>query len=568
MNNTCNNCKVIYKTQALIFICPYHENVFGLELNKNCRKNLINEINKTSKIFYQTVFTNLKIKKIYSKNKIEEFYKAFKFLNNFLIKFKLKKIYKLDEKIIDNLIFEPLETISDISLKNEKIYSILKKNNFFSEIIEFMNMEYDKKCAYMRLFENDIDFDERWFLKTEIIKEIISGPNHVIKIFDTGKEYFYYVKLESGNICEEGSLFSLLERMDGDSRSLRRLIAAIFDKEVQEIYLDKENSWVYLDHSKYGRCSTNIFLKSIDVEKFKTFISIVTGEEISTGQPSLKVGIADNNIKLRIAIDVFPIVEDSSLDIRKFTRKLLTLRDLVNNGSIDLDLAAFLVLLARTKCAIVICGEPNSGKTTLAHAIARHLPPVYRKIYLEDVDEVYSSLEDIPHNLYIKTSSLDVSSKYSSKSLEIVKLLHRSPDWIFLGELQTKEHTRAFFHSLLAGLRGIVTSHSSSAHELIKRWILQHSIHPSSICSLDLIVEMGRNILENKIERYTRKVYEIRCINEEPVLFEIYRFGEKFDQNNMHKWTIYKKLINNGGIAIENIYSELLNIKQNIINEK
>lgn len=567
MNVKCEKCNVRIKENKIIFVCPYSEKEIGLDCSSLCREKFIKCLKNHKINIDEAIFTNTKVKKNFRNETIKKYINGIKFFDNIINKTKFKLLYKINDDFFNKIIIEPYEIIYDM-LNNGKIIKELYKNNFFAEILDYIKMEYNKNMLYMRIFENSVDIDERW-LNIEKLKIFSkSENNYFIEIIKIGQKYFYYIKLENNDIVESSSPFKLLEKMDGSSNSLRKLIAAMLDQDVQEIYLDKENSWVYLDHELYGRCETNIYLNSVDVEKFKTFISILTGEEISIGQPSIKVSIKDEKVKLRIAIDTFPIVEDTSIDIRKFRRRLFSLKELIEKESLPLELAAFLVLCVRNRLSLVICGEPNSGKTTLAHALARYLPVEFRKIYLEDVDEVYSSLEDLPHSVYIKTSSIDVTGKYSKKSFEIIKLLHRSPDWIFLGEIQTKEHSKAFFHSILAGLRGIVTCHSKTAEELVARWITQHEIPPENICLLDLIVEMKREIIGNKIIRKVNKVFEIDKRNNYPNLNQIYSEKDILTFNKILTLKTSNKIIREKNKKPDEIIKEIERIMSNIINEQ
>jgi type IV secretory pathway ATPase VirB11/archaellum biosynthesis ATPase len=565
MSAKCEKCNTRIKDNKITFICPYSEKEIGLDCSSSCRLKLVKCLQTYKININEVVFTNTKIKKTFKNETIRKYINTIKFLNNIITKIKLKLLYKVSNNFFHNILIEPYETICEI-LNYKKVIKEFYKDSLLSEILDYIKMEYDKKMVYMRIFENSVDLDERW-LNIEKFKIFSKSENsYSIEVIKIGSKYFYYIKLESNEIVDSGSPFKLLERMDGSSNSLRKLIVAMLDQDVQELYLDKENSWVYLDHELYGRCETNIYLNSVDVEKFKTFISILTGEEISVGQPSIKVSIKDEEVKLRIAIDTFPIVEDTSIDIRKFRRRLFSLKELIEKESLPLELAAFLVLCVKNRLSLVICGEPNSGKTTLAHALARHLPVEFRKIYLEDVDEVYSSLENIPHSVYIKTSSIDVAGKYSKKSHEIIKLLHRSPDWIFLGEIQTKEHSKAFFHSILAGLRGLVTCHSKTAEELIARWISQHRISPENICSLDLIVEMKREIIGNKIIRKVNKVYEIYEKNNYPNLNLIYSEKDILTLNKILALKTSLKIMKEKNIEPDGLINEIKNIISDIIN--
>jgi type IV secretory pathway ATPase VirB11/archaellum biosynthesis ATPase len=568
----CNSCKVLIKNNTINFICPYEE--FGLEEKEGCRARLYEIIKQINKDFnYNIIFTNLKIMKIYNENIFKKILNNFYYFNNKIRKFILMKKYRIEKNFYDYFFYNPIKILEIYpDLKEKMIKKIITKTrlNLFEEICLLHEMEYGEKEIYNRIFEPDVTLNDT-LIMTYKLKEIVSRTGYTINIFENqNSEIIYYVNITDRKRFPE-TKFNLLSKMSLYSNNLLRLIVAILDENVQEIYLDKENDWVYLDHEKYGRCFTNIFLSSTDVEKFKTFLSLVTGEEITPSNPSIKVSLQDTNVKLRIAIDTYPITESTAIDIRKFKKNMLTLQDLIRIGSVEKEIAAFLIYCLKKRAVIVICGEPNSGKTTFAHAISQYLQENWRKIYLEDVDELYSS-NDSKFKLFIKTRSIDVSNKYSQKKVEIIKMLHRSPDWIFLGEIQTKEHTLAMFQAIHAGLKGLMTCHSSSPHELIKRWILQYKIHPSSITSLNFIVGMKKEIKDKKIIRYLNEVYEVSGLNEEgswPKLKLIYKKGK---YNLLHNTEALKdiifinRIINEERTTFENILSEIRNLQEVISN--
>jgi type IV secretory pathway ATPase VirB11/archaellum biosynthesis ATPase len=568
----CNSCKVLIKNNTINFICPYEE--FGLEEKEGCRARLYEIIKQINKDFnYNIIFTNLKIMKIYNENIFKKILNNFYYFNNKIRKFILMKKYRIEKNFYDYFFYNPIKILEIYpDLKEKMIKKIITKTrlNLFEEICLLHEMEYGEKEIYNRIFEPDVTLNDT-LIMTYKLKEIVSRTGYTINIFENqNSEIIYYVNITDRKRFPE-TKFNLLSKMSLYSNNLLRLIVAILDENVQEIYLDKENDWVYLDHEKYGRCFTNIFLSSTDVEKFKTFLSLVTGEEITPSNPSVKVSLQDTNVKLRIAIDTYPITESTAIDIRKFKKNMLTLQDLIRIGSVEKEIAAFLIYCLKKRAVIVICGEPNSGKTTFAHAISQYLQENWRKIYLEDVDELYSS-NDSKFKLFIKTRSIDVSNKYSQKKVEIIKMLHRSPDWIFLGEIQTKEHTLAMFQAIHAGLKGLMTCHSSSPHELIKRWILQYKIHPSSITSLNFIVGMKKEIKDKKIIRYLNEVYEVSGLNEEgswPKLKLIYKKGK---YNLLHNTEALKdiifinRIINEERTTFENILSEIRNLQEVISN--
>ena len=79
-----------------------------------------------------------------------------------------------------------------------------------------------------------------------------------------------------------------------------------------------------------------------------------------------------------------------------------------------------------------------------------------------------------------------------TKSVEITKILHRSPDVVILGEIQSEEHSKAFFHALSAGVRGLQTFHASSTAQAVRRWREMHGISKANLLDLDVVVQMGQ----------------------------------------------------------------------------
>ena len=75
---------------------------------------------------------------------------------------------------------------------------------------------------------------------------------------------------------------------------------------------------------------------------------------------------------------------------------------------------------------------------------------------------------------------------------EIIKILHRSPDLVVLGEIQSEEHSRAFFQALAAGVRGLQTFHSSSPEQAVRRWLELLGISEANILDLGIVVQMLR----------------------------------------------------------------------------
>jgi flagellar protein FlaI len=201
-----------------------------------------------------------------------------------------------------------------------------------------------------------------------------------------------------------------------------------------------------------------------------------------------------------------------TFNIRKLKSNPLTLLDLINLGTLPAIIGSYIVEAVKERKNITVIGEPNAGKTTLANAIDLYTPKNWRKIAIEDaIESIEQSSLGYKH-LSIQVDSFESNKVSHTKTAEILKLLHRSPDWIYLGEIQSREHTQAMFEALNAGLKGIQTAHSDSVEKIFRRWKNLHKISSSDFLSLDIIIIMRREITDYS---FIRRIFEVYEINKE-----------------------------------------------------
>jgi len=160
---------------------------------------------------------------------------------------------------------------------------------------------------------------------------------------------------------------------------------------------------------------------------------------------------------------------------------------------LSVEAAAFLLASLEAGVNVTIVGETGTGKTTLLNALDESLDPRLRRIYIEDAVETKDLLERGYHQMKLRVDPFERGEEAQrTKSAEITKILHRSPDLVILGEIQSEEHSRAFFQALSAGVRGLQTFHSSSPEQAIRRWLELHGISKANLLDLGIIVQMLR----------------------------------------------------------------------------
>lgn len=497
INKICDmSCKLLRKFKDIILICPYNLKVFGLEKNPQCRLRLI-LLNKEQVINSLFIKNGLYLKRY---DEINEYINYIK-----------------ECKDIKQAIF-PVEKVREVKANKSEIIKKIKN---------MLNMNYDNSKIYDWIFKPVVDYSDELLNKLLNNRVYMYSNDYLTSIISINENNRYYI-IKNYNLHKnlDTEIERIMYKLSTLDINLSKFFSLFYDDNIQEIYLDKEEDFVYVDHDLYGRCKTNVYLGLASLEKLKALLSLLGKGEITDYNPSLKAELKTPKFHVRISIDSPPLTLWTSVDIRRLRVRYMRPTDLVRTGFASPIAMAYIIQSAMCKANIIICGEPNSGKTTLANSIDAVLPKSWRRIYVEDVIESMDLIDLGYHQVKVQVNPIEEVTSPFKKSNEIVKLLHRSPDWIYLGEIQTEDHVRSMFHAFSCGLRGIATIHSWDVESLLERWFSVYGLSRSLIKVIDLIICTRRIIDETGlIHRFIFKIYE-------PDLGQDYEIVKVFERVN------------------------------------
>jgi pilus assembly protein CpaF len=164
-------------------------------------------------------------------------------------------------------------------------------------------------------------------------------------------------------------------------------------------------------------------------------IASAVGRRVDEASPMVDARLADGS---RVNIVVPPLAIDGAcISIRKFARRTIGFRDLIEYKSLSEPLARALEILGRCRLNIIISGGTGSGKTTLLNAISRMISPAERVITIEDAAEL--QLQQ-PHVVRLETRmpNLEGSGQVTQRDL-VRNALRMRPDRIIIGEVRGAE---------------------------------------------------------------------------------------------------------------------------------
>ncbi len=408
-----------------------------------------------------------------------------------------QKKYLEDDKILDQYKIGPytILIVDYFSFTNEPLYATysILESPFLQKLFDELILQFELKIDIDRLPEETkfLSLDDLLRKRQETFLDLIAQK---------------YPKIEDVVDPKNFAKICCFETI-----GLSKIAPLLLDSMVEEFFLDSLHSNIYLDHRVWGRCRTKINLTQEEISRLVTRIRC-EGRNLSFDEnnPSIKVEMITSDFHLRAAADIPPLSADGfHLNIRKLRKIPFTIPELIANSTLTSEISAFLYFCFLRRRNIVVMGEPGTGKTTLVNALDLLSPPEWRKVTIEDTIESVEQSQYNKHQVRFTVDPIEKSNGSRFKSLEIMKLLHRNPDYIFLGEIQTPEHSRAMFHAISAGLRAIQTCHAYSPEDLVMKWVNHHNISVSDIFRIDLILFMRRFNFKGRIIRRLFRICEI-----------------------------------------------------------
>lgn len=186
------------------------------------------------------------------------------------------------------------------------------------------------------------------------------------------------------------------------------------------------------------------------------------------------------------------------LTIRKHSKKVLNLAQLVKNNFISEKAALFLKAAVAGRLTIVISGGTGSGKTSFLNSLSQHIPEDQRVISIEDTLELKSN-----HVNWLHLQTIDTDHQKFTARDALKNCLRMRPDRIIVGECRGSEGYD-MLQAINTGHEGSMTTiHSNSAQECLFRLenlinlgnpeipvkFIRHQISES----IDLVIQVKRH---------------------------------------------------------------------------
>lgn len=384
---------------------------------------------------------------------------------NNIIKNKKSVFYQNLFKIIKNL-------INDFPKKNYK-EAILKMNK---QTISFYSLKRDEKSvAY---YKKTKVIDKYTNIKKEIRKKLfdeidirnmekdaLTHPDKKIKIYDDIKNKIRHIFDKSEIIItDRDEREGIIEDIYNEVIGLGAIEDFIKDEQISEIMVNRCDQ-VYIE--KNGRLIKTDAAFTDDEMVLRTVEKIVLplGRRIDESIPYVDARLPDGS---RVNAIIPPLALDGPvLTIRKFSKKKITVDDLIRYGSISQEAASYLQQAVINKRNIIVSGGTGSGKTTLLNVLSSFIPEDERIITIEDSAELQLAQE---HVIRLEARPPNIEGRGAVTIRDLVKnCLRMRPDRIIVGECRSGE-ALDMLQAMNTGHEGSMTTvHANSPRDVFSR---------------------------------------------------------------------------------------------------
>ena len=356
------------------------------------------------------------------------------------------------------------------------------------------------------------------------------------KVLNTSSKTEYIplpIKIKTGR-----ELFNAFRKLD----ILQELVE---DDEITEIMINGTSN-IFLEKNGVIKESDKRFVSSSRLEDVIQQIVSKINRYVNEASPIVDARLEDGS---RVNVVLKPVaINGPILTIRKFPKEKLTMRRLIESGSITEEAAEFLKRAVVAKLNIFISGGTGSGKTTFLNALSDYIPEDERLITIEDNAELQISGIRNLVRLEARNSNIEGQGEVTISDL-LKSALRMRPDRIIVGEVRGRE-VMDMINSMLNGHSGSMsTGHGNNTRDMLKRLeVLMTSaetnvpldaVRGQIASALDIIIHLGR--LRDK-SRKVLEISEILDVKDGEIKTNVlYKFQEEGDVNEKIVGRLVKK---------------------------
>ena len=337
------------------------------------------------------------------------------------------------------------------------------------------------------------------------------------------------------NYLSLGERQTVIETVFNSMRGLDVLQPLVDDPSITEIMINGPHH-VFIEQN--GRLyQKNVSFGSND-NLLNVILNIVSkvNRTVNEANPIVDARLLDGS---RVNVVLPPIALDGpTVTIRKFPEDPMTVKKLIEYGSITPEVAELLERMVKAKFNIFISGGTGSGKTTFLNALSNFIPRDERVITIEDSADL--QLKGIDNLVRMETRNANMEGKGEVTIRDLIRSsLRMRPERIVVGEVRGAE-ALDMLQAMNTGHDGsLSTGHSNSTKDMLSRLetmvlsgnnIPLEAIRQQIASAINIIIQLSR--LRDKSRRTVEITEVVGYENGEFQLNTLYKFVEHGEDKN------------------------------------
>ena len=270
----------------------------------------------------------------------------------------------------------------------------------------------------------------------------------------------------------ERALSGLAPMIADEHQAAREVVAALTgfgvlqpfldDPEIEEIWINGP-ARVFVARDGVPQLTT-LLLGEQDVRDLVERMLQASGRRVDLSSPFVDASLPDGS---RLHVVIPDITRKYwAVNIRKFTRRIRDLNQLVGLGSLTQQAADFLRICVLGGQNILVSGATQTGKTTMLNALLSSTRPGERIVTVEETFELDLSARDVVA-MQCRQPSLEGTGEITLRRL-IKESLRMRPDRLVVGEVREAESLDLLI-ALNSGLPGMCSIHANSARDALAK---------------------------------------------------------------------------------------------------
>ena len=299
------------------------------------------------------------------------------------------------------------------------------------------------------------------------------------------------------------------------------------DPDVTEIMCNAHDD-IYVERRGKIQQTDAVFIDESQFRQVIDKIVATVGRRIDESSPMVDARLPDGS---RVNAVLPPVaVHAPVLTIRRFPETPYEVKDLINFGTLTVDVALFLEACVKGKLNVLVSGGTGTGKTTTLNVLSAFVPEGERIVTIEDAAELRLHQ---PHIVSLEARPPNIEGAGQVTIRDLVRnALRMRPDRIIVGEVRGPE-ALDMLQAMNTGHEGSLTTvHCNSPRDALSRletMVLMagydlpvRAIRQQIASAIDVIVHLGRF---GDGSRHVVHVAEVQGMEGEVItLQDVYRF--------------------------------------------